>query len=259
MKNRLIVIVLTAILALSACNLRSAPIASPTPINADQGQPVGVTPSPTDTPELQPSNTVMPLATITPTITPTRTPSAAMVTPKSEAVNCRFGPGTTYLAIGGLKTGASVPILGRNGDGTWWQIQNPNNVSENCWVSSLATNTTGNVAAVPMAAAPQPFVTLVTVNTPATISAPACPGSIPPIDFTGTIDVNGPVTVTYHFQTEQGGILPDHTLVFTQFGPLNVSDNSYTPPLAAGTYWVKLFVTAPNSLTAQASYTITCP
>jgi hypothetical protein len=182
-----------------------------------------------------------------------------MVTPKTEAVNCRFGPGTTYASVGGLKVGASVPILGQNGDGTWWQIQNPNNIVDNCWVSATATVTSGNMGSVPVAGSPQPFVTAVTANSPAAISVPGCIGPIQPLVLTGTIDVNGPTPVVWHFETQQGGALPSHTLTFTKFGPLTVTENAFTPPLVAGTYWLKLFVTSPNSLTSQASYTITCP
>ena len=114
-----------------------------------------------------PSDTPIPLPTDTPTVTLTETPSVAMVTPKTEAVNCRFGPGTTYASVGGLKVGASVPILGQNGDGTWWQIQNPNNIVDNCWVSATATITSGNMGSVPVAGSPQPFVTVLTANSPA--------------------------------------------------------------------------------------------
>ena len=261
MKSRLLTFLLISTFLLTSCILKSQPTvqSTSTPIEANQGQTVGTTPSPTNTTALQPSATIQPLPSDTPTITLTPTVSTAMVTPKTEAANCRFGPGTSYQATGGLKPGATVPILGQNGDGTWWQIQNPNNVTERCWVSTTVTNTTGNMASVPVAPVPEPFVTLVTVNTPDIISVPGCIGPIQPIVLTGSIDVNGPVTVTYHFETEQGGALPAHNLVFSKFGPVSVSDNSYTPPLTAGTYWVKLFVTAPNSVTAQATYTIACP
>jgi hypothetical protein len=260
MKKHLFGLLLASILFLSSCNLKSvSSLPTSTPIQADQGQPVGITPSPTVTPGAQPSNTPIPTIANTPTPTLSPTPSTAMVTPKTEAVNCRFGPGASYQSVGGLKTGAVVPILGQNGEGNWWQIQNPNDIFNNCWVSALVTNTTGSLASVPVVPAPLAYVTLATVNTPAEISVPGCLGPIQPVVFTGTIDVNGPTTVIYHFETQQGGALPAHTLTFTTFGPLNVSESSYTPPVVAGTYWVKLFITAPNSLTAQASYTIVCP
>jgi uncharacterized protein YraI len=262
MKSRIFSLLILSILVLAGCNLQSTLANTPTstPIQADQGQPLVITPTPTNSPILvTPTYTTAPLPTNTPTISLTPTSATAMVTPKTEAVNCRFGPGTSYLSVGGLKVGATVPILGQNGDGTWWQIQNPNNILENCWIAASATTTSGNMASVPVAPTPQPFVTKVTVNTPETISVAGCIGPIAPIVLTGSIDVNGPTAVTYHFETEQGGALPARTLTFTKYGPVNVSDNSYTPPVVAGTYWVKLFVTAPNSVTAEATYTIACP
>ena len=42
-------------------------------------------------------------------------------------------------------------------------------------------------------------------------------------------------------------------------GPQTVSDGSFTPTVAAGTYWVRLVVTSPNSKQAEASYKIECP
>ena len=182
-----------------------------------------------------------------------------MVTPKTEAANCRFGPGTSYVSVGGLKVGASVPILGTNGDGTWWQIQNPNNISDKCWVSVTVTDASGNMGSVPVTPAPQPFVTKVTANTPANISVPGCIGPITPMALTGSIDVNGPTAVVWHFETQQGGALGSHTLTFTKYGPQTVTESSYTPPVVAGTYWVRLVVTAPNSLKGEANYTIACP
>ena len=152
-----------------------------------------------------------------------------------------------------------MPILGQSSDGTWWQIQNPNSISDKCWVSASVTNTSGNMGSVPVTPAPQPFVTEVTASNPDAISVPGCVGPITPMKLSGSIDVNGPVPVVWHFETQQGGALPGHTLTFTKYGPLTVTDSTYTPPLVAGTYWVKLIVTSPNSVTAKSSYTIACP
>ena len=281
MKARILTVMLLVMALMLACNATATPqLATPAQgtlsgTGSTSMPPAGAPTSPSDTPVLLPgdtsiplpsdtpiplpSDTPIPLPSDTPTITLTETPSTAMVTPKTDAANCRFGPGTAYVSVGGLKVGASVPILGQNGDGTWWQILNPNNISDKCWVSASVTNTTGNMGTVPVVAAPQPFVTKVTVSNPDAINVAGCVGPIAPMTITGTIDVNGPVEVTWHFETQQGGALPSHKLTFAKYGPLTVKDSTYTPALVAGTYWVKLFVTSPNSLTAQASYTISCP
>jgi hypothetical protein len=262
MKPRIFVLFLICILALSACNLYAPNAATFTPsVNTPAGGDAtlpGATAQASGTAPLPPTDTPQPLPSLTPTLTLTETLSVAMVTPKTEAVNCRFGPGTNYLSTGGLKVGATVPILGQSGDGTWWQIQNPNNIFENCWVSSLATNVTGNMASVPVTPSPLSTVLQASVNPPAAISVPGCTGPIQPIQISGVINTNGPTAVTYHFETQQSGALPSHNLKFTKYGPLTVTE-SYTPPLVAGTFWIKLFITAPNSVTAQSTYSITCP
>jgi cell wall-associated NlpC family hydrolase len=265
MKSRVLPIALILVVLLASCNLPSrttattVPSAQPGQTQPSQTQPGNPTAKPSDTPTLQPTDTPIPSPTDTPTITLTFTPEVAMVTPKTESVNCRFGPGVDYLTIGGLKTGDSVPILGQNGDGTWWQIQNPNNIATLCWVSDSATLTSGNMAGVPVAPSPQAYAISVKANTPAAISVPGCIGPIQPLVLTGTIETNGPIPIVWHFETQQGGALPSHTVTFTKYGTQTVTESSFTPPLVAGTYWLKLFVTSPNSLTAEASYTIACP
>jgi hypothetical protein len=257
MKFRATVTVLLIVVLLTACNLPGK-ISPGNSQNPPAGKSTALAPGISP---LAPTDTLQPLEpTFTPTITPTDTPSAPMVTPTTEAVNCRFGPGTAYLSIGGLKAGTSVPIIGKNGDGGWWQIQNPNDVTSKCWVAGSATTTSGDVGGVPPVAAPVPFVLKVTAISPANISVPGCMGPIQPISLTGTIDTNGPVSVTWHFETQQGGTLGSHTTVFTKFGPVTVTDKSYTPPVTAGTYWVRLVVTSPNSMkSTDVNYTITCP
>ena len=49
-----------------------------------------------------------------------------------------------------------------------------------------------------------------------------------------------------------------YQFTFTKAGTYTVSAG-YTPPLAAGTYWLQLIVFSPNTLIGQADYRITCP
>jgi hypothetical protein len=46
--------------------------------------------------------------------------------------------------------------------------------------------------------------------------------------------------------------------MFDTFGELDFSVD-YTPPVTAGTYWVRLVVLSPNSTQAEGSYRIDCP
>jgi hypothetical protein len=182
-----------------------------------------------------------------------------MVTPSDKPVNCRFGPSTDYAVIGALVIGASAPISGKTSDGGWWQIQNPSTPGEKCWVAASVTTASGNLTTVVVVSAPAAFVTSVTLKIdPDTISAPGCMGPIMPVSFKGSIEVNGPVKVKWHFESQQGGSTPEQTLEFTSFGSKDVSID-YTPaPIADGSYWVRLIVTSPNNMTAEAKYKINC-
>lgn len=75
-------------------------------------------------------------------------------------LNVRSGPGTDYPVIGRLPEGQSVPITGRNSEGSWWQITFPLGSNEPGWISgsdqfSRASNAEG-VAVVPAPPRPTP-------------------------------------------------------------------------------------------------------
>lgn len=242
---------------LSACNLPiSVNTAVPSVISTSHSNPATL---PTATlPPVAPTSMPTPAPSDTPTPAPTATLAAPMVTPIGNQVACRFGPGTNYEIDGGLNAGVTVPVLGKDTGGSWWQIQDPSNSNYDCWVASNETTVTGDTTDLPVVTPRQTIVTSVSVNQPATVHVAGCVGPSTAINFTGSIEVTGPTTVTFHFETQQGGALSSHTASFTTFGPHSVSDSSYKPPLTAGTYWLKLVVTSPNSMNTQSSYTIAC-
>jgi hypothetical protein len=49
---------------------------------------------------------------------------------------CRLGPASAYMETGYLPMGHMARILGRNEDGTWYKVLNPNGVA--CWGSIIA-------------------------------------------------------------------------------------------------------------------------
>jgi hypothetical protein len=105
---------------------------------------------------------------------------------------------------------------------------------------------------------PKASVTNISVKVePGTIVVSGCSGSAPTIKFTGTIEVNGPATVKWYFDTQQGGAFSTQTLNFDAFGSKDVTAE-YTPLLTADTYWVRLVITSPNSLQSETKYTIQC-
>ena len=255
MKPRNAFAILVAAVLLTACSLPRAGGVAPSQPAVPPAAPVATA---TRTP-VPPTATLTPLPSDTPTITPTATPAIPMIAATSVSVNCRFGPGTGYITTGALNPGLSVPILGRNAGGGWWQIQNPSDSRYNCWVGNSVTTVTGDTSGVPVVEPPQPFVTAVSADKPPRISAPGCIGPIPSLALTGSITANGPVKVTFHFETQQGGVLSTQTVTFTAFGTKAVSDSSYTPPITPGDYSLKLVVTSPNKMTARSTYSIGCP
>jgi hypothetical protein len=163
------------------------------------------------------------------------------------------------VAISALIIGQTAQITGKNSDGSWWNIVDPQNSGRRCWVSSSVINTGGNLGGIPVVGAPDAAVTNVTVNVdPKTVTVAGCTGPILPIKIKGTIETNGPVTVRWRFETQLGGSMGNQSTDFEGFGVKEVSVD-YTPSLTAGTYWVRLIVTDPNNLQAETSYKIECP
>ena len=251
MKLRSSWIPLALVLGLSACNLPSnAPVTeTPTPVMSATATLFVTTSTATQT--VQPSNTPPPTMTSTPTV--------PVAFPREVNVNCRLGPGTGWVVTSGLNVGTSAQVVGKSGDGGWWYIVDPASSSRNCWVASSVTSTAGNIGSVPVVEAPKASVTAVTVEVdPNALSVANCVGPILPLEITGSIETNGPGPVTWYFETQQGGAMASQTTAFDASGPRDFS-TTYTPALTAGTYWVRLVVTSPNSTQAEARYTITCP
>jgi hypothetical protein len=251
MKSRSFLFVLALVLAMLACNL---------PSNAATETPTLAIFTPSIT---QPASTDIPTQTLLPSNTPpptsTTTPTVPVASPKDVAVNCRLGPGVGWVVLSGLSVGASSQIAGKSGDGGWWYIVDPFNSGRKCWVATSVTVTAGNLANIPVVEAPKAEVTKVTVDVdPNSLSVAGCVGPILPLKITGTIETNGPTSVKWHFETQQGGVMSNQTTDFDGFGSKNVSTD-YTPTLTAGTYWIRLIVTEPNAVQAEVKYTLLCP
>lgn len=252
MRYKFLLITLLMAVVISSCNLPSGETPTDTPVSiTDTPAPPTQTPLPTDTPP--PTNTPPPTFTFT--------PSVPTVTTRDQPVNCRFGPGVAWLATSALQLGQSSQIVGKNSTNEWWYIQDPLNPGRNCWVAASVTLASGNLANVPIVQTPSASVTNVTLKLDPKIIdlALLCVGPIPKIEFDGTIETNGPTTVKWYFETQQGGAQPVKTTEFDAFGTKDVS-GEYTPvaPLLPGDYWVRLIVTTPNSLIAEATYKIDC-
>lgn len=251
MKRNIFAMLIITSLLLTSCNLNAA---TPTPT---------ATSVPTETTEPPSSPTPEPTFTEEPTDVPTPaftdTPSVPMVTPSDEPVNCRFGPSTDYAMVGALTEGERTQVYGKTSSGEWWQVQNLDQTDQKCWVAASVTTTSGDFSAIAVVAAPETFVTNVTLTvTPEKIPLVGCTDVFNPIVFAGTIEANGPLTATWHFETQQGGKMSDQTLEFETFGSQDVSMEFIPIPVKKGTYWVKLVVTSPNNVTVEEQYEIDC-
>lgn len=252
MKSKFLTLTLIMMLVIASCNFPSGATPTDTPI------PLATTPAlPSDTPP--PTNTPQPTNTPLPTLT--FTPSVPTVTTRDQPVNCRFGPGVAWEPISALNLGQSAQILGKNSTNEWWYIQDPLNPGRNCWVAASVTTASGNISIVQVVQTPSASVTDVTLSLdPRVIDLVLlCVGAIPVVKFAGTIETNGPTTVNWRFETQQGGAQANRTTEFDAFGTKDVS-GEYTPvaPLVPGDYWVRLIVTSPNSLNAESTYRIDC-
>jgi hypothetical protein len=251
MRPRVLFPALVLILAMLACNF---PVA--TPVVTETPTLFLFTPSATlSLPTVGPTSTAPP----TNTAPPPPTSTIPIVSPNGVNVNCRLGPGTSWVPLSALVVGQTAQITGRSADGTWWLVNDPLNPGRGCWVAASVVVTGGNLSGIGVAQSPSATVTNVTVNTdPRVISVPGCTGTAPTIKINGTIETNGPNEVKWRFETQQGGLMPTQTTMFDTFGEMDFSVD-YTPTIAAGTYSVKLVVLSPNSTQAEGSYRIDCP
>jgi hypothetical protein len=252
MKSKILIPALILAFLMQACNIPTSSLITETP-----------TPETSPSPTPQPLPTDIPTGTPPPTDTPpptlTFTPSVPIAFPRDVAVNCRLGPGQAWVVVSGMNPGQTAQILGKNSEGNWWYIVDPFSSGRNCWVSTSVVNTAGNLASIPVVQTPSASVTKVTVRIdPNTLNVPGCLGPILPSKIEGTIETNGPTTVRWYFETQQGGQMSTENTVFDTFGSRTFTVN-YTPLLTAGTYLVRLIVTSPNAMQAEASYRIECP
>jgi len=83
-------------------------------------------------------------------------------------LNVRSGPGAIYSIVGTLPGGVELPVLARNRDASWWQVESPFGIG---WVSAEFVIPRGDFRPVPVAEvtgiADQPRVAI--VGAPATV------------------------------------------------------------------------------------------
>ena len=239
----------------------------PMPVTVEAGKSVALSVSmrPSDT-SMTGAATAEPTTSSAPTDAPltatpdvTATPSAAMVSPTTQDVNCRFGPSIDYAAIDALLVGDTVPIIGRTADSTWWQVEGPRYGNADCFVAANVTQTSGDLSNVPVVSAPAAFVTDVQVHVDLQ-KGTYCKG---PHDanITATIVTNGPTTVEYRFVINSDSISGVEgfyeTIEINQAGETFVDMDLGLG--VCGDFNVEAQVKSPNQILGKTSFSIPGP
>jgi hypothetical protein len=240
------------------------PAAYPIPVISDPTMPTSFSIYMAPVMDFLPTDTVIPTATLVPTPVFTSTPSQPVVTPTSENVNCRFGPGAEYLAIGSLRIGEVVPIRGTLPDHSWWQIEDPRNLGTMCWVMASLTTTSGDLSLVPLAPKPTGLVTDLSVTVGGGPTIHGFCGGPNPVNFFISMTTNGPATVKYDIEIYNASdnslrnTLRGETIVFTTFGT-QTFDPAGVYKTDCGNFYIRVIVTSPNSKTAQYNWSVVSP
>lgn len=127
-----------------------------------------------------PSDTPLPTFTPPPSLTPT--PFVAIA---SGAIDLRTGPGVQYPLVYQLGPNIPVPLIGRNQEGTWWQLCCVSGAT--VWVAATHVQVHNNPEAVPVVGANPP--------PPPTPTVPPTP--------TGTATPT-PIATLYPFERAKG-------------------------------------------------------
>lgn len=131
--------------------------ASPTPTRTSE--PTAAPPAARPMAEPTSSLAAVPAVETTPVRAATSTPAPLQAVVQADRLNVRTGPGTAYPRLGQLGEGREVEIVGRDGEGTWWQIIHSVGVDGLAWVSADYIDTdigAGDVPVVEVAPPPAP-------------------------------------------------------------------------------------------------------
>ena len=130
--------------------LTAACVPAPAPTVAPVTETVPLTE--TFTPVPSPTLTDIPTSTATATEVPTFTPSpiptveSLKASVSADLLSCRYGPGSEYLFLYGLRKGANIQLLGRTNGNDWLYVAGKNP----CWVKAEFLSIEGDYQALPV-------------------------------------------------------------------------------------------------------------
>jgi hypothetical protein len=253
MRNRLWVMFIVSILAVSSCNMPALQTTDASPAAPLPDTPTSGSPTPTPIP----IETLLSLALSTDTPpASTSTPRVILAAPKDQPVNCRFGPGTSYTVVGALILGRQAEMIGRNQDSTWWYVRNPSNPSTSCWLSAEFVEIVGNGQSLPVVNSPDIMVTNVQVRADPPVLNIACDAFPQLVIISADITASGPTTVVWHWELSNGYVSPDKDILFEAGDTKTVQD--YYQVTAINDYRAQVQTTLPNIMTGQTSFKVVC-
>ncbi len=142
----------TLTIALTLLILLTTACTAPTSTPAPTVVPVSPTSLPTETftPLPSPTFTDLPTATSTATFTPTFTPVPTVESLKAsvtaDLLSCRYGPGSEYLYLYGLRKGANIKLIGRTNGNDWVYVDS----KSPCWVKVEFISIEGDYLSLPV-------------------------------------------------------------------------------------------------------------
>lgn len=174
-------------LLLSGCGLIGALMSADEPVPTATFAPRTLVPTFTPTTEGQQPTPVPPAAApvepvAPPTDTPTPEPQATATPtpePKSrvfvniDVANVRTGPGIEYGLAGSVNRDQELEAIGKNQDGTWWQVCCVNGQQVWIFADIVRTENTDTVAVAQNIPAPPPIQPPASTNTPVPTQPPA--------------------------------------------------------------------------------------
>ncbi len=190
------------------------------------------------------------------------TPSGPQITPIAGAVNCRSGADISFAAVTVINPGQFAQIAGKNSDGSWWYVQNPNNPGTFCWVSASVVTASGNLAGIGVVASPPTVIPtaapimVTNVEVGASVSFNQC-GGPNPVVFNGSITTNGATKVSFQWEITgaKSNTTAPQSLTFKGPGT-KIAPNPGTWTADCGKYTVTLHVLSPNNTSASKNFKI---
>ena len=141
---------IVSLVIISSCSSISAPASTiPAPTSNPVASPTEEVLSPTASPPTAiPSSTEISTspAASTWTVTPVVTVESLKAVVTADLLSCRYGPGSEYLFLYGLRKGANIKLIGRTEGNNWVYVDGKNK----CWVNIAYIEVAGDRMSLPV-------------------------------------------------------------------------------------------------------------